>query len=102
MKSLADGLPPEFAKQIHPEWRKNEAAYWDVRETLLDQYHGQWIGFADGRVVASGIRPVVVFHARIGRRTIRFVFALDEKTSPSACAVPPLRLTPPIPANRCL
>jgi len=25
MKSLADGLPPDIARQIHPEWRKNEA-----------------------------------------------------------------------------
>jgi len=63
MKSLADGLPPEIAQQIHPDWRKNEAAYWAVRDQLLAQYQGQWIGFADGRVVASGTRPVAVFHA---------------------------------------
>src|SRR5439155_5122937 len=63
MKSLADGLPPEIARQIHPDWRKNEAAYWAVRDQLLGQYQGQWIGFADGVVVASGPRPVVVFHA---------------------------------------
>src|SRR6266542_2552548 len=63
MKSLADGLPPEIARQIHPDWRKNEAAYWAVRDQLLGQYQGQWIGFADGAVVASGTRPVVVFHA---------------------------------------
>jgi hypothetical protein len=35
MKSLADALPPEFARQIHPDWRKNEAAYWAVRDQLL-------------------------------------------------------------------
>jgi hypothetical protein len=63
MKSLADGLPPEIARQIHPEWRKNEADYWAVRDQLLGQYEGQWIGFADGTVVAYGARPVVVFHA---------------------------------------
>ncbi len=63
MKSLADGLPAEIARQIHPDWRKNEAAYWAVRDQLLGQYRGQWIGFADGVVVASGARPVVVFHA---------------------------------------
>jgi hypothetical protein len=63
MKSLADGLPPEIARQVHPDWRKNEADYWAVREQLLDQYRGQWIGFNDGVVVASGVRPVVVFHA---------------------------------------
>jgi hypothetical protein len=63
MKSIADQLPPEIARQIHPDRRKNEAAYWAVRDQLLDQYQGQWIGFADGRVVASGTSPVTVFHA---------------------------------------
>src|SRR5229473_1087688 len=63
MKSLADGLPPEIARQIHPDRHKNEAAYWAVRDQLIDQYRGQWIGFADGRVIASGTSPVSVFHA---------------------------------------
>src|SRR5207244_4090474 len=63
MKSIADQLPPEIAIQIHPDRRKNEAAYWAIRDQLLDQYHGQWIGFADGEVIASGSSPVTVFHA---------------------------------------
>ena len=63
MKSLADQLPSEIARQIDPDWRKNEAAYWAVRDQLLGQYQGQWIGFADGVVIASGTSPVAVFHA---------------------------------------
>jgi hypothetical protein len=63
MKSLADGLPPDIARQVHPDWRKNEAAYWAVRDQVLSQYQGQWIGFADGAVIASGTRPVIVLHA---------------------------------------
>jgi predicted aspartyl protease len=63
MKSLAAGLPKDIARQIHPSWRKNEAGYWAVRDQLLGQYRNQWIGFSDGVVVASGTRPVVVFHA---------------------------------------
>src|SRR5437016_7227529 len=63
MKSIADQLPPEIARQILPDRRKNEAAYWAVRDQLLDQYRGQWIGFADGAVIASGSSPVTVFHA---------------------------------------
>jgi hypothetical protein len=63
MKSLADGLPPDIAQQIHPDWRKNEAAYWAVRDQLLKKFQGKWIGFADGAVVASGTRPVTVFQA---------------------------------------
>jgi hypothetical protein len=63
MKSIADQLPPEIARQIHPDRRKNEAAYWAARDQLLDQYRNQWVGFADGMVIASGNSPVTVFHA---------------------------------------
>ncbi|MBV9125423.1 MAG: hypothetical protein JO112_18865 [Planctomycetes bacterium] len=63
MKSIADQLPPEIARQIHPDRRKNETAYWAVRDQLLARYRGQWIGFADGQVIASGTSPVTVFHA---------------------------------------
>src|SRR5437773_756009 len=63
MNRIADQLPPEIARQIHPDRRKNEAAYWAVRDQLLHQYQGQWIGFADGRVIASGASPVTVFEA---------------------------------------
>jgi hypothetical protein len=62
VKTIADQLPPEVARQIHPDRRKNEQAYWAVRDQLLGQYQGQWIGFADGRVIASGSSPVTVFH----------------------------------------
>jgi hypothetical protein len=62
MKSLADLLPPEIAAQLHPDLLKNEAAYWVVRDELLAQYQGQWIGFADGVVIASGKTAVQVGH----------------------------------------
>jgi hypothetical protein len=63
MKSLADGLPADIARQIHPDWRKNESAYRIVRNQLLGQYQGQWIGFADGSVIAAGSTPLQVFLA---------------------------------------
>ena len=59
MKSLADQLPPEIASQIHPDWRKNEADYWAVRDQLLGQYRDQWIGFADGKVIAAFGVPTI-------------------------------------------
>jgi hypothetical protein len=62
MKSIADQLPPDIARQIDPAWRKNEADYWAVRDQLISQYEGQWIGFADGSVIAVGTSPVAVFH----------------------------------------
>ncbi len=82
MRSLADGLPPEIARQVHPDWRKNEAAYGDVREKLLDQYHGQWIGFADGQVVASGNRPVVVLHASCEAAEHPFFVCVGRENEP--------------------
>lgn len=63
MKSMADLLPPAIAKQVHPDWRKNEATYWSSRDQLLPLYEDQWIGFADGVVIASGASPVDVLHA---------------------------------------
>src|SRR5713226_10734873 len=63
MKSLADGLPPDIARQIHPDWRKNEAGYWGVRDQLLQKYRSQWIGFADGAVKVAASTPLEVFLA---------------------------------------
>jgi hypothetical protein len=48
LNRIADQLPPDIGQQIHPDRRKNEAAYWSVRDQLLNQYRDQWIGFADG------------------------------------------------------
>ena len=82
MKSLADGLPTDIARQIHPDWRKNEAAYWAVRDQLLGRYEGQWIGFADGMVVASGSRPVVVFHAAHQAAEHPYVICVGRENEP--------------------
>ena len=82
MKSLADALPPEIARQIHPDWRKNEAAYWAVRDQLLSQYQGQWIGFADGAVIASGTSPVAVFHAAEATGRNPFVTCVGHEDEP--------------------
>ncbi len=82
MNRLADGLPPEIARQVHPGWRKNEAAYWAVRDQLLGQYQGQWIGFADGRVVASGSRPVAVFHAAHQASEHPFITCVGRENEP--------------------
>jgi hypothetical protein len=83
MKSLADRLPPEIARQIHPDWRKNEADYWAVRDQLLSQYQGQWIGFADGKVIASGTSPVAVFHAAEATGRNPFVTCVGHEDQPT-------------------
>jgi predicted aspartyl protease len=82
MKSLADGLPPEIARQVHPDWRKNEQVYWAARDSLLPRYHGQWIAFADGAVVVAAPSPLAVFLAiqRSGRHP--FVIRVGHEDEP--------------------
>lgn len=82
MKSLADGLPAEIASQVHIDWRKNEAAYWANRDLLLDRYRGQWIGFANGTVIAFGSRPVTVFHAAHRVHTHPYVTCVGREKEP--------------------
>lgn len=82
MKNIADQLPPEIARQIHPDRRKNEAAYWAVRDQLLGQYIGQWIGFADGKVIASGNSPVTVFHAAEASGRHPFFICVGREAEP--------------------
>lgn len=83
MKSLTDGLPPEIARQIHPDWRKNEAAYWAVRDQLLPNYQGPWIGFADGKVIATGTSPVAVFAAAEATGRNPFVTCVGREDEPT-------------------
>jgi hypothetical protein len=83
VRSLVEGLPPEIARRIHPDWRKNEAEYWAQRGTLLGQYSNQWIGFAEGRVIASGTSPVEVFHAAQASRKHPFVTRVGYENEPN-------------------
>jgi hypothetical protein len=82
MTSIADQLPEAIARQIHPDWRKNESAYWAVRDSLLAKYHGQWIGFANGAVIASGASPIEVFHAAQETESHPFVSCVGREDEP--------------------
>ncbi|MBY0231378.1 MAG: retropepsin-like domain-containing protein [Gemmataceae bacterium] len=82
MTSLADQLPPEIARQIHPDYRKNEAAYHSAREGLLAQHHGRWVAFADGAVIASGTTPLEVFLAIRGSDRHPFVARVGHEAEP--------------------
>ena len=82
MKSIADFLPPEFAAFVHPDWRKNEADYWMVREELLEKYRDQWIGFAEGVVVASGTSAVAVLHEAKEHAQHPFMICVGREDEP--------------------
>jgi hypothetical protein len=83
MTIWADELPAEIAQQVDPGWRENEAAYWAVRDQLLGQYQGQWIGFAGGAVIASGASPVAVFHAAEASGRSPFVTCVGHEDEPT-------------------
>ena len=83
MKSLLDGLPPEVAQQIHPDWQRHETAYWAVRDTLLPHYRNQWIAFAHGRVLVSGTSAVEVLHAAQASGLHPFVTCVGREHEPS-------------------
>lgn len=82
MNGIMDRLPPEVAQQVHPDWQRNESAYWARRESLRREYEGQWIGFADESVIAAGSSPVQVLHAaqRSGRPP--FVTCVGREDTP--------------------
>ena len=82
MRSLTDQLAFEIARQIHPEWRANEAAYWALRDELLRQYQDQWIGFTNGVVIASGVSPVAMFHAAEESGRNPFVTCVGREDEP--------------------
>jgi len=83
LKSIADQLPPEIARQINPDRRKNEAGYWAARDQLLAQYRDQWIGFADGKVIAFGKSPVEVLHAAEATGLRPFITCVGREEEPS-------------------
>src|SRR5947207_15616547 len=82
MKSLADAVPSEIARQIHPDWRKNEAAYWAVRDQLLEQYQGRWIAFADGAVIAAATALLDVYHSPGVLERHPFVICVGREDEP--------------------
>ena len=83
MRNIVDQLPPEIAQQLHPHRRQNELDYWAERDRLLTQYRGQWIGYADGQVVAAGSSPVDVFHAAESSGRHPFVICVGREEVPS-------------------
>src|SRR5688572_19916943 len=80
--NIADQLPPEIARQLHPERRKNEAQYWVRRDELLAQYEGQWVGFADDQVIAVGASPVEVFEAAESTGRHPFIICVGKEDQP--------------------
>jgi len=81
--SLIAGLPPEITKRIHPDWQKNETDYWTQRDNLLTQYAHKWIGFAEGKVIASGTSPVEVLHAAQASGKHPFITCVGHENEPN-------------------
>jgi hypothetical protein len=83
VNSAFDALPPEIQKLINPKWRQNELEYWRQREQLLAQFKDRWIGFADGKVVASGKNPTAVFHEAKQNSEAPYVTCVGHEDEPT-------------------
>ncbi len=82
MESISSKLPPEIARQLHPDRLRNETEYWAARQQLMSQYSGQWVGFADGEVVAAGTSPMQVLHASEDTGKHPFFTCVGRETEP--------------------
>ena len=54
LQTQTANLPPDQQRRLHPEFLANEQAYLQMRDSLVAQYHGQWVAVHDGRVIAAG------------------------------------------------
>ena len=80
MKSLADELPPEIARQIDPDWRKNEAAYWaNVPAKVWDYTIGgyqvmkKWLSYREEELLG---RPLMKDEVRYVQEMVRRIAAI--------------------------
>jgi hypothetical protein len=83
MQSIADGLPPEISRHIHPKWRKNELDYWANRDSWLVQYENLWVAFAEVAVIASGPSHVEIFHDANESGQHSFVACVSHEHEPA-------------------
>ena len=74
-------LPQEQQQRLHPEFLANEQAYFQMRDSLLAQYQGQWVAVQGGKVLVAGAKLMDVMErasACGGHPYIALVGAEDE------------------------
>ena len=74
-------LPPEQRQRLHPDFLANEQAYWQLRDSLLPVYQGQWVAIQDGNVIAAAADVLAVTDAAAtvgGHPYIALVGAEDD------------------------
>jgi len=47
-------LPDNQRQSLHPEFLTNEQSYLNMRDSLLGQYHAQWVAVQGAKVIAAG------------------------------------------------
>src|SRR5262249_49238197 len=56
-------LPADQRQQLHADFLANEQAYLRMRDSLLQQYRGQWVAVHQGRVIAADTNLLAVTEA---------------------------------------
>ena len=63
LRTHSANLTKEERQRIDPDFLANEEAYFRMRDSLLDQYAGQWVAVHDDHVIAAGSNPLQVMDA---------------------------------------
>lgn len=82
MRSLADGLPADVLAELPREWFANERDYWVKHPEIMAQYGGQWVAFADGKVLISGLDSVDVLHRAAATQRHPYVARVGAEYEP--------------------
>ena len=48
-----DHLPEDQRRRVHADFLANEQSYWNIRDSLMHSYHGQWVAVLQGKVIVA-------------------------------------------------
>jgi hypothetical protein len=60
LQILTANLPEDQRKRLHQDFIADEQAYFQMRDSLLAQYRGQWVAVQGGKVIVAGPRLMEV------------------------------------------
>jgi hypothetical protein len=99
-RTQTNNLSADQRHRLHADFLANEQDYLAMRDSLLQQYRGQWVAVHNGRVIAANPNVLVVTEAaaatsghpyvalvgeedRVQFRVRRMTFAYDQSYQPS-------------------
>lgn len=99
MRSLIEGLPPEIAKRVHPDWQKNEPNIGRSVTRCSDNIPINGLALPKGASSYPARARSTSFMRPKHPVNILSSHAWVTKTSPTGCAAPPSHMIQPIQTN---